>query len=121
VTVLAPLVLNLTRPASELIFKSLLDAFVRDHRDRKTFIEKAGWRSMVEIARAARVPRSSLYGTGGRRGPALFELQRKGLAEMRIFPGERGRGGRVMKIRVSPENLQVQAHLRNLGVKIHEK
>ena len=121
VTVLAPLVLNLTRPASELIFKSLLDAFVRDHRDREIFIEKAGWRSMVEVARVAGVPRSSLYGTGGRRGPAVSELQRKGLAEMRIFPGERGRGGRIVKIRISPASLQVQAHLRNLGVKIREK
>jgi tetratricopeptide (TPR) repeat protein len=121
VTVLAPLALNLTRPASEDIFKSLLDAFVTDHRDRRVFIDKAGWRSMVEIARAAKVPRSSLYGAGGRRGSALSELQRKGLAEMRIFPGERGRGGRIMKIRVSPASLQVQAHLRNLGVKIHEK
>jgi hypothetical protein len=121
VTVLAPLELNLTRPASQEIFKSLLDAFVRDHRDRKIFIDKAGWRSMVEIARAAKVPRSSLYGTGGRTGSALSELQRKGLAETRIFIGERGRGGRIARVRVSPASLQVQAHLRKFGVKIHEK
>jgi tetratricopeptide (TPR) repeat protein len=121
VTILAPLELNLTKPASQEIFKSLLDAFVRDHRDRKIFIDKAGWRSMVQIAKTAKVPRSSLYGPGGRTGSALSELQRKGLAEMRIFPGERGRGGRIARVRLSPASPQVQAHLRQFGVKIHEK
>jgi len=116
VTVAAPLALDLQRPASEKIFTSLLEAFVRDYRDRKIFVDMAGWRTMVEIARTARVPRSAFYGRGGTRGAALSELQRKQLVELRVFPGERGRGGRIMKARIRMASPRVQAHLSNAGL-----
>jgi len=120
VTVFAPLALHFERPNSEKIFTSLLEAFIRDYRDRRIFIDKAGWRTMVEIARTADVPRSALYGSAGSRGKALAELQRRQIIEMRVFPGERGRGGRIMKARVHVTSPQVQAHLRSAGVSISQ-
>jgi len=120
VTVLAPLALHFERPNSEKIFTSLLEAFIRDYRDRRIFVDKAGWRTMVEIARTADVPRSALYGSAGSRGKALAELQRRQIIEMRVFPGERGRGGRIMKARVHVTSPQVQAHLRSAGVSISQ-
>jgi len=49
----------------------------------------------------ARVPASSLYGRHGGYGAAIEELLSRGLVETRIFSGQRGRGGEVVKVRIS--------------------
>jgi hypothetical protein len=53
----------------------------------------------MEIVKDGKVSTYSVYGEG-RRGTALIELERRGLVETRIFPGERGRGGKILKARV---------------------
>lgn len=108
--VMRPLVLSV-QPPQEFQFKSmkaknvfdyLLDSFIEDHMRRKFFVEKAGWRTLMDIVRSAGVPKSSMYGAAGP-GDALTELLRRGLVESKEFPGERGRGGRVVRVRVSYE------------------
>jgi tetratricopeptide (TPR) repeat protein len=88
---------------SKMAFDYLVNAFIEDYMRRRIAQEKAGWRSLMRIITKGKLPRSSLYGYGGRRGKALIELESRGLVEARFFPGERGRGGKTLKIRVAYE------------------
>ncbi len=71
----------------------------------------------MEIANRARLPRSSLYARNGHHGPAIAELERRGLAEIRYFEGERGRGGKVTKARIPYEKeiikRKIEQQIRN--------
>ena len=89
---------------SREVFQRLTREFLLDYMSKRLYVEKAGWRSLPQIIQDARIPRSSVYGPGGRDGPVLVELERRGLIESRIFPKERGRGGAVKKIRVAYGN-----------------
>ena len=85
---------------TENIFNYLVNSFVDDYMKRKLSLEKSGWRTLNEIVTHGRIPKSSVYGTGGRRGRDVAELERRGIVESRIFQGERGRGGNIWKMRV---------------------
>jgi hypothetical protein len=84
-------------------FNFLLDAFVEDYMRSRIAQQKAGWRSLMEIVRQGKMTKFSIYGREGRSGQAISELERRGLVEARFFTGERGRGGKIMKLRVSYE------------------
>jgi hypothetical protein len=84
-------------------FEYLVSAFVEDYMRRRIAQEKAGWRSLMRIITEGKLSRSSMYGYGGRRGRALIELESRGLVEARFFPGERGRGGKILRLRVAYE------------------
>jgi hypothetical protein len=86
-----------------LVFDYLVNAFVEDYMKRRLFIEEAGWRSLVQIAKDAHVSLRSMYGDERRRGSAISELERRGFIEIRTFTGKRGRGGRITKARISYE------------------
>jgi hypothetical protein len=88
---------------AEKAFDYLVSAFVEDYMRRRIAQEKAGWRSLMRIITEGKLSRSSLYGYGGRRGRALIELESRGLVEARFFPGERGRGGKILRLRVAYE------------------
>jgi hypothetical protein len=90
------------------VFQHLVKEFLNDYMTRRIYVEKAGWRSLMEIVRDLKMPRSTLYGPGGRTGPVLAELERRGLVEARVFPKERGRGGEVKKIRIAYDNSVVK-------------
>jgi hypothetical protein len=62
-----------------------------------------------------KIPRSAVYGSQGRSGPVLVELERRGLVELRIFPRERGRGGAIKKIRVAYENEIVKRFVEEIA------
>lgn len=83
------------------VFKYLINAFIEDYIKRRLLAEKCGWRSLTQCLRSTRVPKASVYGTSKNPGYVVSELTRRSVAETRIFPGERGRGGRVLKIRIS--------------------
>ncbi len=93
---------------SKEVFHFLVREFVKDYMARRIYSEKAGWRSMMDVIRALKLPRSALYGAGGGSGPALSELERRGLIERRVFPEERGRGGDITKVRVAFGNAIVK-------------
>ena len=88
---------------SKMAFDYLASAFVEDYMRRRIAQEKAGWRSLMKIVNEGKLSRSSLYGYGGRKGRVLIELESRGLVEARLFPGERGRGGKILKLRVAYE------------------
>lgn len=99
-----PLSVRFENPRAKEVFEHLAKEFLKDYMSRRLYVEKAGWRSLMDLVRELRIPRSSVYGPRGRSGPVLTELERRGLVETRIFPEERGRGGSIMKVRVSYDN-----------------
>ena len=44
-------------------------------------------------------------------GSALRELVHRGVVERRIFPGERGRGGKIVKVRIDYDREPVKKHV----------
>jgi hypothetical protein len=54
----------------------------------------------MEIVKHTGLSRHSLYGDESSRGRAIVELENRGLVEARVFPKERGRGGKITKVRV---------------------
>jgi hypothetical protein len=67
----------------------------------KVYLDKAGWRSFRQLIKDVGVKWSMVYGTRGKLGQPLEELSRRGLIESRMFPQERGRGGTVIRVRIS--------------------
>jgi hypothetical protein len=86
--------------AAQKAFEYLIRSFVEDYMKRKLVLKKSGWRSYVQIIKNAKVSARKIYGSKGSPGIAISELQRRGLIETRIFPGERGRGGKIVRTRI---------------------
>ena len=110
--------LSVARPSPEfkfatkaraVLFDYLLDSFIEDYMVKRFPLEKSGWRSLVEMARRTRISTSVLYGSRGGVGQIFGELTHRGLVENRIFPGERGRGGKVTRFRVAYDKEPVKA------------
>ncbi len=102
--------------AAQHVFNYLVDTFVEDCVKRKLGAEKSGWRSFPQIIKGAGVSKRSLYGTGGRLGHGLSELQRKGLVDLEIFVGERGRGGHILRVRVHHTKESVKRYIKERGL-----
>jgi tetratricopeptide (TPR) repeat protein len=98
-------------------FDFLIKVFIYDYMQQKIAIEKSGWCTLMEIAKKTNLPRSSFYGKEGRRGPAIAELERRGFVEARIFPGERGRGGKILRVRIDVEKTLIMHYIKNIIVK----
>jgi len=92
-------------------FNYLISAFVEDYMKRRISLEKSGWRTLMDIIKHGKVSRSSVYAASGGRGPAVSELERRGLVEARVFPGERGRGGKILKMRIYYEKETVKRYI----------
>jgi hypothetical protein len=86
---------------TEKAFNFLIAAFIDDYMRRRLALEKAGWRTFMEIAEHEKLSKSLLYGSGDRKGKVFIELKKRGLVEERFFPGERGRGGHILRLRVN--------------------
>jgi hypothetical protein len=86
------------------IMKFLVSSFEEDRALRNLPLAEAGWRSLMDIVEAQNLPRSQVYGDV-RRGHTfakpLENLIEEGLVETRVCPGERGRGGRIVRVRVN--------------------
>jgi TolB-like protein/Tfp pilus assembly protein PilF len=100
---------------SKIIFEQLASDFLRDYMSLNFMEERSGWRSIVEIAHETRIPVSSLYAKAPKSTPAFRELWRRGLVEMKLSPGERGRGGEVTKIRVAYNKSPVRSYVDNFA------
>ncbi|MDD1776106.1 MAG: hypothetical protein LUP94_01990 [Candidatus Methanomethylicus sp.] len=110
-----------TTDAAESAFSYTLDAFVKDYMHEKMALEKSGWRSLMDVVKYGKVPKSSIYNAQGGIGNAITELERRGLVEIRVFPGERGRGGRVLKLRLAYEKEIIKRHVDLYVMKNKEK
>ena len=82
----------------EKAFCYLADAFKTDQLGKMP-LEKSGWRTLMQVMRDAKITKNDLYGRSGHGGKILLSLEQMGLIEKRYFSGERGRGGRVLKVR----------------------
>ena len=88
------------------IVEFLARCFSTDYSTKRIPQDLAGWRSLMEVVSSMKIPRSRVYGDaryGHTFSKPLEMLIKSGLVESRIFLGERGRGGRVLKIRASYE------------------
>lgn len=102
ITVHPKLTFQFKTQAAHSIFDYLIIAFIEDYMRRRLFIQEAGWRSLVQIIKNAKVSSRSVYGRRGL-GSAISELERRGIIETRIFSGKRGRGGKIVKARICYE------------------
>ena len=86
---------------TKVAFDFLVQAFIEDYMRERLYIEQSGWRSLTHVSHACKIPPGALYGRQGRYGPVLSELLSRGLVESRTFTGQRGRGGNVIKVRIT--------------------
>ncbi|HTY74262.1 MAG TPA: AAA family ATPase [Candidatus Nanoarchaeia archaeon] len=90
-------------------FEYLVKAF-NDDTYQKSTKDSSGWRTLMDVVRKGKVSKYSVYGASGR-GTAIQELERRGLIEARFFEGERGRGGKILRIRIAIDKEDVQRSL----------
>jgi tetratricopeptide (TPR) repeat protein len=90
------------------VFSYLIQAFVEDYARQRLPKEQSGWRTLIDIIKHRHVSQYSLYGSPNRPGPALTELEHLGIVETRYFPGERGRGGKILKVRIDYEKENIR-------------
>jgi len=117
VTVHPPHAFRFEAKDAQSTFDYLTKAFVKDYMRRRLPFEKSGWRSRMQIVKNAKISKSSVYGARGRQGRAMSELERRGLVETRVFPEERGRGGRIIKTRISYEKEPVKRYVDKQVIK----
>jgi len=113
---------ELKSEAAQKAIDFLITAFNEDYVQRKLPREKAGWRTLMDLVKQGQLTQYSVYGSVKQRGTAVSELEHSGLVEIRIFTGERGRGGKILKLRIAYEKEDVRQYinqysstLKNLG------
>jgi hypothetical protein len=120
--VVQPTLINIRRwPEVELenkdglrILDHLLKSFLADRDLRRVKMEACGWRTATDVINHTKVPKAAIYGRkeAARIGPCLMELLSRGFVEVRHFTGERGRSGKIMKIRIAHENEQLATWMK---------
>jgi tetratricopeptide (TPR) repeat protein len=106
-----PAKLEFRSEAARKAFDFLVKAFVQDYFHKRLVKERSGWRTLMDIVKEAPVSYYSMYGSGKHHGYAAVELERLGVVDFRIFLGERGRGGRVLKLRVEVEKDNIKNYV----------
>jgi hypothetical protein len=87
----------------------LVDAFRSDRTTQKLLEDKCGWRTMSQVSNHIGISASTAYGKiKGGMGTVFLELKERGLIEIRSFPGERGRGGVVTRVRIAFQKNQIR-------------
>jgi tetratricopeptide (TPR) repeat protein len=96
---------------AKLLFDGLVKSFTDDYMVKRRYFEQAGWRTFSELSTVTKIPRASLYGERGNYGAVMKELLARGLVEMRVFTGERGRGGEVTRARIAYDKEPVKRYV----------
>ena len=99
------------------ITEHLAQCFFDDYKGRKLSPDQSGWRTLMDIAGSLHVSRSKVYGDpryGHTFSRPLELLIKAGIVESRVFLGERGRGGRVIKVRVCHDRGPVRRLIDNI-------
>ncbi len=65
----------------------------------------------MEIVQHNKVTKYSVYGKQNRRGLAIVELLRRGIVEDRYFEGQRGRSGKILRLRIAYDNEIVKQYI----------
>jgi hypothetical protein len=95
-----------------------VNAFIKDYMRKRLVLEKSGWRTRMDIVKHANVAKSRVYSEHGGIGSAISELSRRGFVEIRVFPGGRGRGGRITKLRLAYEKEILKRYVDKLVRKV---
>lgn len=106
-----PSELEFTSEAERKAFNYLVNAFVDDYKRMRKPQEQSGWRTLMEIVRHSGVTKHSVYGFSGKRGQVIAALEQARFVEARVFMGERGRGGKILKLRIAYENEAVRSQI----------
>jgi len=109
--------LQFKREDAAKVFRFLAKAFLQDYTVQRIIIDSAGWRTALEIAGGTGLPTRKMYGRDGGPGQAIVDLLKRGLVETRSVPGQRGRGGTIMKVRANHGNPYVKAEIDRLALK----
>jgi len=88
-----------------------MNAFLLDYYSRKFSSEASGWRSFVDISHQTKVPLSAFYRRNEKDLQGLSELERKGLVEIRLYSGERGRGGEIIRARIAFDKEEIRKYV----------
>jgi KaiC/GvpD/RAD55 family RecA-like ATPase len=91
---------------TERVFDYLLRSFVDDHVRESNSVESSGWRTLVDIATNIGVTPALLYSP--KASVFIGEPLRNRIIERKIFPKERGRGGRITRLRIAYQNPSVK-------------
>ena len=102
------------------LFEHMVEAFMDDYMKRRHSSDDSGWRGLSQLAKDLKTSPSSMYGRHGGMSPELGELVRRGLAESRIFRGERGRGGEVTRVRIAYDRDPVRDYVREKVASLSE-
>jgi len=102
---------------TRVLFDSLVKFFTEDYMVKRLFLDQAGWRTVGELSTATKIPHATLYGTHGNYGPPLSELISRGLIETRVFSGQRGRGGEVLRARIAYDKEPVKRYVDKVVLK----
>jgi len=103
--------------ATSNILEFLSLEFKKDN-DRRLNLSDCGWKTMMDVVETLKIPKSNVYGEpryGRNFGKQLQGLIKSSLVEYRIFPGERGRGGKITRIRINSENVNVRQYVETLS------
>lgn len=73
--------------------------------------ERSGWRTLMDVVKETKVSKHAVYDSAVKRGYAIAELERSELIEAKVFTGERGRGGNIVKVRVAYEKEPVLRYI----------
>jgi hypothetical protein len=101
---------NFRTKSAEAILNFLASSYSEDN-GKKLPLDLCGWRSLAEVMKNGKLPRSSVYRVGGGRGSAVAELENRGLIEAKMISGERGRGGTIVKLRVCSEKEDIKRYV----------
>lgn len=103
--------------ASSKVLEFLSQEFTRDYTVKHLAPAHAGWRTFMEIVSSLKISRNRLYGDprrGRQYGKEIEALMKAGLVEVRVFPGERGRGGNIIKARLAYDNIAAQQFVESM-------
>lgn len=103
--------------ATSRMIEYLASSFIEDS-NRHLPPDHCGWKSMMEVVKDLRIPRSHVYGPhryGRVFGKQLNSLVKSSLVEYRIFPEERGRGGNITRVRIQIDNEAVRRYAEELS------
>ena len=104
--------------SAQIAFDYLVKAFLEDYTNQGLQIDKCGWRTLMDLVKCSGISKHSVYGTSNRYGKAIAELKRKKVVETRYFSGERGRGGKILKLRINYEKAVTRNYLESRQVDI---
>jgi len=93
------------------VFEYLLTAFRSDYI-RRLPAEESGWRTRTQIIKKAKgINKRHVYGKHGQLGPSILRLHNLGLIEISEEKGKRGRGGRLLRVRIAYKKEEIRKQI----------